>query len=179
MDVQSAPAAFPEWMGPNLSAADDSGIASTADLQLAQDAFEHYWNGQYRWWRRENRAGRRRAHYRRLRVPKIRPPSIDASDPGAPPLDLSAQRYRWRQSTREDSDNLQRYMTQIQNGDFNVMPYMRPLGFRLLKILGKGGFGIACLFEMTDVNRQKHQIVVKAGTGNDLQRERTYLRVGG
>ncbi|KAG8163903.1 hypothetical protein KVR01_005821 [Diaporthe batatas] len=59
--------------------------------------------------------------------------------------------------------------------DYNVMPYMRPLGFRLLKILGKGGFGMACLFEMTDVDGQKHQIVVKAGTRNDLMRERTYL----
>ncbi|POS79059.1 hypothetical protein DHEL01_v202545 [Diaporthe helianthi] len=50
-----------------------------------------------------------------------------------------------------------------------------PRGFRLVKILGKGSFGMACLFEMTDGNGQKHQIVVKAGTGNDLLRERTYL----
>lgn len=59
------------------------------------------------------------------------------------------------------------------------MPYMRPLGFRLLKILGKGAFGMASLFEMTDENGQKHQIVVKADTGNGLQRERMYLGVGG
>ncbi|KAH8778629.1 hypothetical protein F5883DRAFT_517472 [Diaporthe sp. PMI_573] len=56
------------------------------------------------------------------------------------------------------------------------MNYMRPLGFRLLKILGKGGFGMACLFEMTDVNGDKHKIVVKAGTGTDLDRERIWLR---
>ena len=57
------------------------------------------------------------------------------------------------------------------------MKYMRPLGFRLVKILGKGGFGMACLFEMTDVNGQKHRIIVKAATGRDLQRERTHLHV--
>lgn len=57
------------------------------------------------------------------------------------------------------------------------MNFMRPLGFRLLKILGKGGFGMACLFEMTDANGRKHKIVVKAGIGRDLQRERVCLRV--
>ena len=180
--MASAPAAFNSWAVPDPlapSPAGDEGGASRVDIQQARDAFEHYWIGQYGWWREENHAGRRRAYYTRLRVPKYRPPWFQADQPDAPPLRVDAQRYRWRQSTRQDQENLQRYIADVQNGGYQIMNYMRPLGFRLLKILGKGGFGMACLFEMTDVNGDKHKIVVKAGTGTDLDRERIWLRVGG
>lgn len=180
--MASAPAAFNLSVVPNPlapSSAGDEGRASRADIQQAQDAFEHYWIGQYHWWREENHAGRRRAYYTRLRVPKYRPPRLRAEHPDAPPLRVDSQRYRWRQSTRQDTENLQQYIADVQKGGYQIMNYMRPLGFRLLKILGKGGFGMACLFEMTDVNGDKHKIVVKAGTGSDLYRERICLRVGG
>lgn len=178
--MASAPAAFNLSVVTNPlapSTADSAGKATTPEIQQFQDAFEHYWNGQYDWWREEHHAGRRKAYYTRLRVPKIRPPYFRRDYPDAPPLRIDAGRYRWRQSTRQDPQNLQRYIAQVQGGAYEIMNYMRPLGFRLIKILGKGGFGMACLFEMTDVNGGKHKIVVKAGTGNDLQRERTCLRV--
>lgn len=141
------------------------------------ERFEHYWIGEYNWWRDENAAGRRKRHYTRLPVPKPRPSGQQPNQPDAPPLRVDDQRRRWRLSTRADPDNLQRYIAEVQNGKYNIMNYMRPLGFRLLKILGKGGFGMACLFEMTDVNGKKHKIVVKAGIGRDLLRERNCLRV--
>lgn len=178
--MASAPAAFDLSVVPNPlapSTTDDEGKATTPEIQQFQDAFEHYWNGQYDWWREENHAGRRKAYYTRLRVPKIRPPYFRPEIPDAPPL-TRAWRYIWRESTRQDPRNLQQYIAQVQGGAYEIMNYMRPLGFRLIKILGKGGFGMACLFEMTDVNGGKHKIVVKAGTGRDLQRERTCLRVG-
>lgn len=155
----------------------DEGRATTKEIQKVRDRFEHYWNGQYEWWREEDRAGRRRAHYTRLQVPKPRPPEPRPNVPQAPPLRVNQQRIRWRQSRREDPRNLRQYVAEVQNGKYQIMNFMRPLGFRLLKILGKGGFGMACLFEMTDVDGKKHKIVVKAGTGRDLQRERTCLRV--
>ncbi|KAL2290294.1 hypothetical protein FJTKL_00738 [Diaporthe vaccinii] len=154
----------------------DEGRATTKEIQKVRDRFEHYWNGQYEWWREEDRAGRRRAHYTRLQVPKPRPPEPRPNVPQAPPLRVNQQRIRWRQSRREDPRNLRQYVAEVQNGKYQIMNFMRPLGFRLLKILGKGGFGMACLFEMTDVDGKKHKIVVKAGTGRDLQRERTCLR---
>lgn len=165
---------------PNAQAAplsDDEGRATTEEIQHARDRFDHYWNGEYDWWRDEDHAGRRRAHYTTLQVPKPRPPGPRPNSPQAPPLRVDQQRTRWRQSRREDPRNLRQYIAEVQNGKYQIMNFMRPLGFRLLKILGKGGFGMACLFEMTDVDGKKHKIVVKAGTGRDLQRERICLRV--
>lgn len=165
---------------PNAPAAppqDDEGRALTEEIQESRDRFEHYWNGEYGWWRDEHRAERRRAHYTKLQVPKPRPPGPRPNFPRAPPLRVNEERIRWRQSTREDPRNLRQYIAEVQNGKYQIMNFMRPLGFRLLKILGKGGFGMACLFEMTDVDGGKHKIVIKAGTGRDLQQERGCLRV--
>lgn len=162
---------------PAPAASDDEGKADTEDLQQARDRFEHYWNGQYERWREENYAGRRKPHYTRLQVPKSRPPGQRPKRPDAPPLRVDGQRRPWRLPSRADPNNLQQYIAEVTNGKYNIMNFMRPLGFRLLKILGKGGFGMACLFEMTDVNGKKHQIVIKAGLARDLQRERRHLRV--
>lgn len=162
---------------PAPAASDDEGRADTEDLQQARDRFEHYWNGQYEWWREENYAGRRKPHYTRLQVPKSRPPGQRPIRPDAPSLRVDGQRRPWRLPSRADPNNLQQYIAEVRNGKYNIMNFMRPLGFRLLKILGKGGFGMACLFEMTDVNGKKHQIVIKAGLARDLQRERRHLRV--
>lgn len=165
---------------PNAPAAQSAtreGWAPLEEIQEARDRFDHYWMGLYDWWRQMNAEGRRRAWWTRIRVPKSRPPGPRRNPPDAPALRLDARRTRWRQPTRADPNNLQQYVAQAQNGKYQLMTYMRPLGFRLLKILGKGGFGMACLFEMTDVDGGKHKIVVKAGTGRDLNRERVYLRV--
>lgn len=167
----------PPAPAPALAASDDEGRAATEDIQQAKDRFDHYWIGRYEWWREENYAGRRQAHYTRLQVPKPRPPGQRPIRPDAPPLRADGQRRPWRLPTSSDPNNLQQYMAEVRNGKYNIMNYMRPLGFRLLKILGKGGFGMACLFEMTDVNGKKHQIVIKAGQSRDLQRERRHLRV--
>lgn len=32
------------------------------------------------------------------------------------------------------------------------MPTLAPLGFSLVKVLGQGGYGCACLFQMQDIN---------------------------
>lgn len=176
-----AVAAPPVAVPPGPPAAQPStreGMASLEEIQEARDRFDHYWMGLYDWWRQMNAEGRRRAYWTRIRVPKSRPPGPRRNPPDAPALlRVDGRRNRWRQSTRADPNNLQQYVAQVQNGGYQIMSYMRPLGFRLLKILGKGGFGMACLFEMTDVDGGKHKIVVKAGTGRDLNRERAYLRV--
>lgn len=65
------------------------------------------------------------------------------------------------------------------------MDKLRPLGYRLEKVLGQGGFGVACLCKMTDVDGKTHTIVVKAATAQDrldtlgLDRERGNCECGG
>ncbi|KAK2607125.1 hypothetical protein N8I77_005829 [Diaporthe amygdali] len=157
----------------------DSGSARLEDLQSSQDRFEHYWTGRYSWWRAEHAAGRRRAHYIKLQAPKPRPPGPRPQvQPDAPRLDVDGNRVAYQPLGQNNSRiTLLRYMVDILNGSYQIMNYMRPTGFRLVKILGKGGFGIACLFEMRDTNGKTHKFVVKAGTGRDLQTERANLRL--
>lgn len=155
-----------------------AGGATDEEIQRFRDRFDHYWTGRYDWWRAEHAAGRRRPIFTQLRVPKRRPPGPQRPlQPEAPALRADGSRAGWPPPRPAAQDRLQRYMTDVQNGQYQVMRYMRPLGYRLVKILGRGGFGVACLFEMTDVDGKIHKIVVKAGTGRDLQLERSNIRV--
>lgn len=62
---------------------------------------------------------------------------------------------------------MERYKEDLLRGQFGLMNKLRPLGYRIEKVLGKGGFGLACLCTMRDVDGKTHRIVVKASTRLD------------
>lgn len=73
----------------------------------------------------------------------------------------AAKRFRGWGS---NAASLDQYAAEVRNGEYGIGDVLRPLGFSLKKVLGKGGFGVACLFEMTGVDGQTTRIVVKACT---------------
>lgn len=133
-------------------------------LQFNQDYFGAYRCGRLDEWFRQVRARQRRSIWATYDVPQRRsgPVAPDGRPEGALLLRPGAQRKRY-QGWGRDAQKLQQYEDEVSNGQYRMMEYLRPLGFRLQKVLGRGGFGIACLFKMTDVNGETHTIVVKAG----------------
>jgi len=62
-------------------------------------------------------------------------------------------------------------------GEFGVINFTKPVGLELVKVLGKGGQGIACLFGLTLPDGKKEQLVVKAAIkSDDIQAEVANVR---
>lgn len=132
-------------------------------MQYSVDFFHAYRRGQLREWRQQDADGLRLPIYSRYEVPlrRISPATPNGQPEDMPLLQAGADRPRYPRGGDNDR-NRQQYEAEVRNGQYGIMDQLRPLGFRLQKILGVGGEGIACLFKMIDVNNQTHTIVVKA-----------------
>lgn len=149
-----------------------------AMLQYSTDYFDHYWLGldALQQFLADNASGARAAIRRSLQVPRQRTyPRPADNRPYGPPLDVTKTRgvYSANKAGRYDQ-----FINSINQGLYGVIEYARPLGLELKKVLGKGGFGIACLFELSDLEGIRRNIVIKASVrANDVLREMTHLKV--
>ncbi|KAJ4397421.1 hypothetical protein N0V93_001648 [Gnomoniopsis smithogilvyi] len=134
-------------------------------IQRSVDYFEAYRRGQVSKWNQEHQDGLRKPIYSQFPVPwrRLRPARWNDQPEDMPLLQPGTSRIRY-QGFASNAAALQQEMERMRNDGIGLMNQLRPLGYRLEKVLGRGGFGIACLFKMTDVNGRTHTIVVKAAT---------------
>lgn len=143
-------------------------------LQKNVDYFDAYRKGRVSKWIEKNLEGLRKPIYSKFSVPwtRVGPVRRDDQPEGIHLLQAERSRVRfegWGSDTRE----LQQELATLRN-DGLVIDQLRPLGYRVDKVLGRGGFGVACLLKMTDINGRTHKIVVKAGVrpgAMDLERK--------
>lgn len=69
-------------------------------------------------------------------------------------------------------------MTRIEAGEYGLVSLMQPVGLELKRILGVGGQGVACLFQRTEADGSKRDVVVKASINTaGVERETRNLAV--
>lgn len=160
-----------------LPPAGPPGEAALNDLvrqnfQWSADFFKWWRGGGATRWVAEDRAGNRKPKYLNYSVPYYSEPR-----PAPDAMPKGIRKYEsWLSKGQPgyifggggaDARNLQGVEAEVRGGEYGIMQTLRPLGFRLKKVLGKGGFGVACLFEMTGVDGKITTIVVKAATNRD------------
>lgn len=129
-------------------------------LQCTTDYYDHYWRGEHDSWEAQDGAGTRAAIYQAMPVPRPRPHPAPYGQPQGPMLNVGEQRTTYSgQPTQANND---RFMDEINQGQYGLVNYTRPAGLELKRVLGKGGQGVACLFEATDPDGSRRRIVVKA-----------------
>ncbi|KAJ4422710.1 hypothetical protein N0V82_002607 [Gnomoniopsis sp. IMI 355080] len=148
-----------------------------AMLQYTTDYFDQYWKGvsALKQFLAEDASGSRVAKWKALPVPRRRSqPRLADGRPVGPLLNVNRYRAVYAANVAQQFDN---FMDGINQGQYGVIQYARPLGLELKKILGKGAFGVACLFEFSDMDGIRRNIVVKASTSlNDVSREMAHLK---
>lgn len=149
-------------------------------VQLMYDSIDHWWRGpeEYVQWIRDNGNGLRVPAVRNMKFPrKVRKESQPKA--GGRPLGPGLGfRPRRRIGPRVGAAaGLREFEHGIQHGRFGIVPSLRGTGFRLKRVLGRGGFGCAALFQMDDVDGKAHKVVIKASTGGDLGPEIHNMRV--
>lgn len=137
-------------------------------LQRMLDYFIAFRLNRVNEWREEDADGQRKPIYSRYVVPWRRqgPHRLDTQPEGMPSLRSGIARPRYV-GWGGQANHMERYKEDLRRGQFGLMDKLRPLGYRLEKVLGKGGFGVACLCKMRDVDGKTHTIVVKAATRLD------------
>lgn len=150
-----------------------------AMLQYTTDYFDEYWKGfnNLKQFLADDASGARIAKWKSLQVPRQRtqPRPADGRPAQGPLLDLNVHRAVYAASVAQRFDQ---FMEAINQGQYGVIQYAQPLGLELKKVLGKGGYGVACLFEFTDLDGIRRNIVVKASiNSNDVAREVAHLHV--
>lgn len=126
-------------------------------IQKTFDRFDAWWKGQAaeNQWTIEDNVGRRERYYSLITWPrKVRTTPASVWDQPGGPMGLRPPRIRSRSSANkfEDDARQQGYREAIQGGKYGIIDVLGPLGFKLVKVLGQGGFGCACLFRMQDIN---------------------------
>lgn len=135
-------------------------------MQRTLDFYDFYWRGTWREWKIQDENGEREPRYIAANVPRTRtPPNPDSGPPGPWPLDLTLDRQRYGQAA--DSARNDAWKLKVNQGEFGITNFTKPLGLRLSKVLGKGGQGIACLFLLTLPDGSKDRLVVKASIRRD------------
>lgn len=149
-----------------------------AMLQYTTDYYDQYWLGlsALQQFLADNASGARAAIRRSLQVPRQRMyPRPADNQPDGPPLDVTKYRGVYSANKIERFDH---FIDSINQGLYDVIQYTRPLGLELKKVLGKGAFGIACLFELSDLEGIRRNIVIKASVNaNDVSKELAHLNV--
>lgn len=149
-----------------------------AMLQYTTDYFDQYWLGlsALQQFLADNASGARAAIRKSLQVPRQRMyPRHADNPPDGPPLDITKYRGVYSANKAERHDH---FIDSINQGLYGVIEYARPLELELKKVLGKGAFGIACLFELSDLEGIRRNIVIKASiNANDVSREVAHLNV--
>lgn len=147
-------------------------------FQYTTDYFDKYWNGldALRRFLAENTVGTRAAIYQAISVPRQRTqPRPGDGMPVGPPMDVNVNRGRYAAGVAQRLDG---FMDAINQGRYDVIQYTRPLGLELKKVLGVGGFGIACLFKFVGCDGNRRNVVVKASKNSiDISRELAHLNV--
>lgn len=126
------------------------------DIQCVCDRFDAFWKGRtaLRSWKDDQGAGKREEIYKKITWPrKVRPGPLERdARPGGPGWPWRKPVVKRRGGAVEDTQQRRDSLAAIQAGEFGIVPLLSPLGLKLVKVLGKGGFGCACLFESQDVN---------------------------
>lgn len=137
-------------------------------LQRLIDYFDAFRQNRVDEWEEEYAAGQRQPIYSEYAVPWRRnaPRRYDLQPEGMPSLRPGVTRSRYL-GWGGHAGHMHRYAEDLRRGQFGLMDKLRPLGYRLERVLGRGGFGVACLCSMRDVNGKTHTIVVKAATWPD------------
>lgn len=147
-------------------------------LQYTTDYYDQYWTNlsALKRFLAENAAGTRSGIYQAIQVPRKRAQPRSADDnPVGPGLNVTPGRAKYAASVIPQREQL---LSAIEQGKYDIIQYTRPLGLELKKVLGEGGYGIACLFEFTDVDGTPRNLVVKASNNsNDISRELTHINV--
>lgn len=149
-----------------------------AMLQYTTDYYDQYWLGlsALQQFLADNASGARAAIRKSPQVPRRRLYSRPADGrPDGPPLDVTKCRGVYSANKAERYDH---FINSINQGLYGVIEYARPLGLELKKVLGKGAFGIACLFELSDLEGIRRNIVIKASIkANDISKELAHINV--
>lgn len=148
-------------------------------IQSIYDRFDAYWQGPHahQKWKEEDKLGKRKAIYSKIRLPRKQRAQMHVGcQPDGPVLVPRKHRYRLLQPVT--TQRYRNYASDIEKGEYGLVKALNPLGFRFLRVLGKGGYGCACLFQMDDVDGVSHKVVVKAALQEDLVKpEMLNLRV--
>ena len=156
-------------------------------LQRSYDYFDFFWRGETVRWYRQNCRGQRSPVYQAFDVPRWSPSSSSPSavppagaGPGLPVEGTVPPRRRPYNTkiTRDGSDPaaLRQIEDEIRNGTHDIARRVEALGFRLVKVLGKGGEGVAVLFEMNDSGTWR-KVVVKYANDEPMTDEMIAMRV--
>lgn len=149
-----------------------------AMLSYTTDYYDHYWLGidALKQFLADNASGARAAIRNTLLVPRRRThPRPADNQPDGPTLNVTEHRPAYSANVAQRFDNFIKFINQ---GAYGMIQYTRPLGLELKKVLGKGGFGIACLFELSDLEGIRRNIVIKASiNANEVSKEMTHLNV--
>lgn len=145
-------------------------------LQYTTDYFDHYWNGlaSLKRFLDEVASGTRAPIYSAMVVPRQRTQPRPADGrPTGPAVDVTMGRGTFGASKPPNAAaQLDQFMHHINQGQYDMIHYTRPLRLELKKVLGKGGYGIACLFEFSELDGTRRNIVLKASSrANDISLE--------
>ncbi|ROW12820.1 hypothetical protein VMCG_00430 [Cytospora schulzeri] len=145
-------------------------------LQRTYDYFDFFWKGQVVQWCRQDQRGQRFPIYQTFDVPRWGP-----SNPLVTPVEGTVPPRRLLYNTKitrdgSDPEALRQIEDEIRNGRHDIARRVQPLGFRLVKILGKGGEGVAVLFEMNDSGTWR-KVVVKYANDEPMSDEMRAMRV--
>lgn len=139
-------------------------------FQHTLDYFDHYRIGQVDQWAEENAQGLRQPIYSQMAVPRTRPTGPtgaplprDRSDQpeGVAPVDADMGTRR-RYGGHPNESKYRRLGEGVEAGKFGIVGFTRPLGLELVRVLGKGGGGIACLFALAGADGTRRHVVVKS-----------------
>lgn len=155
-----------QWPVPVAPPAAIADPVTKRRVQRLTDYFDFYWKRQLDEWKRQDGKGARELKYRTMQVPRVRKvPRNPAGMPvGGIPLTTTVERNRYGGAPKQAKNE---WMNEVTNGAFGVNNYTMPLKLQFRKVLGKGGQGVAALFELTLPGGEKDQLVVKASTRSD------------
>lgn len=148
-------------------------------MQSSLDYFDHYWMGRGDQWKDEEAKGLRKPIYSQMQIPRTRTGPRDRSGQpeGAPDVNPK-MRSRKRFGGEQNKKKYQKFLEDVNAGQFGIVNFTQPLGLELERVLGKGGFGIACLFSLTMPDGSKQKMVIKSAIKEGaLDRELVNMRV--
>lgn len=92
-------------------------------------------------------------------------------------MDVPAERTRFFGLRHEEKFASEELDLQ-EGGKYNLVNWMQPLGMKFTKVLGKGGQGLAVLFQRQEMDGSTRSMVVKTSTNEtDVQLETANMRV--
>lgn len=149
-----------------------------AMLSYTTDYYDHYWLGldALKQFLADNARGARAAARQVSQVPRRRMhPRPADNQPDGPLLNATQHRPAYSANVTQRFDH---FIDSINQGAYGMIQYTRPLGLESKRVLGKGGFGIACLFELSDLDGIRRNIVIKASINvNEVSKEVAHLNV--